>query len=131
MAEAAPPPRVVLAEDDDNLRALLVAALRHFGWEVMPARDGREAIDLTASIQPDVVLLDVNMPVHDGFEVCRRLRAAGVSVPIVFLSASTSEEQRRRATEAGADDYLAKPLPLDDLAEVLDGLVSRDGRPAP
>lgn len=128
VAEAAPPHRVVLAEDDDNLRALLVAALRHFGWEVVPARDGQEAIDLTVSVRPDVVLLDVNMPVRDGFEVCRRLRAAGVVAPVVFLSASTSDEQRQRATDAGADRYLAKPLPLDDLAGALDGLVAGESR---
>ena len=112
-----PPPRVVVADDVAENRTILADMLRRVGIEVRAAADGREALALHRLWAPDLVLMDLKMPVVDGFEAIRRIRASeqGRRVPIVAVSASVFEESRREAKEAGADDFLVKPFREQDL----------------
>ena len=84
-------PRLLLVDDEDNLRSMLEAALRHNGFDVHPAASGRDAIDAVGTVRPDMIVLDVMLPDLDGFAVCRKLRADGDHVPVVFLTARSNE----------------------------------------
>jgi DNA-binding response OmpR family regulator len=106
-------------EDDDVIRGLVRAILERGGLRVVEAIDGEEALELAERASPDLVLLDVNLPGIDGPEVCRRLRAAGATLPIVMVTGAADEDDRRRGLEAGADAYLTKPFrPADLLARL-------------
>jgi two-component system, OmpR family, response regulator len=119
--------RVLLVEDEDNLRSMLEAALRYSGFETTSTGDGRGALDLAVRDAPDVILLDVSLPDLDGFEVCRRLKAAGNDIPIVFVSGRGSIEDKVRGLTLGADDYLVKPFSLDELVARLGSVLRRSG----
>jgi DNA-binding response OmpR family regulator len=105
---------IVLADDDDDLRALYAAALRTDGHEVVEACDGREAVELTRARRPELLLLDIWMPALNGFEVLDALRhdGAGVRLRVVVVSNLADAEARLEAFEAGASDYLVKGGPL-------------------
>src|SRR5689334_8154047 len=77
--------RLLLVDDEDNLRSMLEAALRHSGFEVHPAADGRSALDAVPEVRPDLIVLDVMLPDLDGFDVCQRLRSNGDRTPVLFL----------------------------------------------
>ena len=110
--------RILVADDDGHIREVVRFALAQGGFEVVEARDGREAIDRIASGGIDLVVLDILMPEADGLEVCRRVRKAG-SLPIIFLSSKDEELDRVLGLELGADDYLSKPFsPRELLARV-------------
>ncbi|HUF31989.1 MAG TPA: response regulator [Acidimicrobiales bacterium] len=81
---------LLLVDDEENLRSMLQAALRHVGFEVHPAATGREALEAAAAIRPDLIVLDVMLPDLDGFEVCSRLRRDGSTIPVLFLTASSA-----------------------------------------
>lgn len=104
--------RVLLADDDSGLRRLVSATLGSADFELLQAIDGEEALQLARSSSPDLVLLDVNMPRLDGFEVCRALKRdpATADIKVVMLTARGAETDRARAREAGADDYFVKPF---------------------
>jgi two-component system OmpR family response regulator len=119
--------RVLLVEDEDNLRSMLEAALRYSGFETTSTGDGRGALDLAATHSPDLILLDVSLPDLDGFEVCRRLKAAGSNVPIVFVSGRGSVEDKVRGLTLGGDDYLVKPFSLDELVARVGSVLRRTG----
>jgi two-component system OmpR family response regulator len=121
-------PRVLLVDDEDNLRSMLEAALRYSGFEVSSIADGRAALDLVSRTAPDLILLDVMLPDLDGFEVCRRLKATGSTVPIVFLSARDSTEEKVRGLTLGGDDYLAKPFSLEELVARVETVLRRAAR---
>ena len=105
-----PMPRTILiADDDPHIRQLLAFALAKAGLDACEAEDGEAALAAVAAHQPDLVILDINMPRMDGLEVCRRLRAAG-DVPILFLSSRDDEIDRVLGIELGADDYVVKPF---------------------
>ena len=106
---------LLVADDEDNLRSMLTAALRHHGFRVTAVSGGRSALEAIATEKPDLVILDVMMPDLDGFEVCRRLRAEGDRTPVLFLTARDETEDRVRGLTLGGDDYLAKPFSLDEL----------------
>ena len=99
-------PRLLLVDDEDNLRVMLQAALRHSGYDVEAAATGREALEAVAVVQPDLIVLDVMLPDLDGFEVCRRLRSEGRRTPVVFLTARDATEDKVRGLTLGGDDYL-------------------------
>jgi two-component system, OmpR family, response regulator MprA len=101
--------------------------LRHDGFEVAVAADGREAIRRLAVVRPDVVLLDVLMPQIDGLEVCRRMRDTGDRTPVLMLTARDAVNDRVAGLEAGADDYLAKPFALEELLARVRALLRRSG----
>ncbi len=105
-----PMPRTILVVDDDpHIRQLLAFALDKAGLGTIEAEDGEAALDLAARHNPDLVILDINMPRMDGLEVCRRLRATG-EIPILFLSSRDDEIDRVLGIELGADDYVVKPF---------------------
>jgi len=122
-----PGQKLLLVDDEENLRSMLAAALRHNGFEVEAAASGREALDTIGSIRPDLVLLDVMMPDLDGFEVCRRLRNEGSRVPVLFLTARDGTEDKVRGLTLGGDDYLVKPFSLEELVARVEALLRRAG----
>jgi two-component system OmpR family response regulator len=123
-----PGEHLLLVDDEDNLRSMLDAALRHHGFEITQAGDGRTALDLMASTRPDLVVLDVMMPDLDGFEVCRRLRATGDTTPVVFLTARHDTVDKVRGLTLGGDDYLEKPFSLEELVARVQAVLRRTGR---
>ncbi len=119
--------RLLLVDDEDNLRTMLEAALRHQGFEVIAASNGRDAIDLSKSPGADLILLDVMMPDLDGFEVCRRIRNDYVRTPVIFLTARDTVEDKVRGLTLGGDDYLVKPFSLEELVARVQAVLRRSG----
>jgi two-component system, OmpR family, KDP operon response regulator KdpE len=113
--DAPPPDRPVVVVDDEPaiLRALSVA-LRARGYEVVTATDGAAAIDLVATSDPAVVVLDLGLPDLDGIEVCRRVREWS-EVPIIVLTADGADDRKVAALDSGADDYVTKPFSTPEL----------------
>jgi len=107
--------RLLVVDDEDALVDMLRDALRFAGYEVHVARRGFEALQAAADVDPDLIVLDVNLPDIDGFEICRRLRADGSQVPVVFLTARDDREDLRTGFTRGGDDYLTKPFSLEEL----------------
>jgi two-component system, OmpR family, response regulator len=120
-------PRLLLVDDEDNLRSMLEAALRHNGFEVASVPSGREALAAVDTAEPDLVVLDVMMPDLDGFEVCRRLRADGHHTPVLFLTARDGTEDKVRGLTLGGDDYLVKPFSLEELVARVHTVLRRAG----
>ncbi|MGO9902059.1 MAG: response regulator transcription factor [Solirubrobacteraceae bacterium] len=117
--------RILVVDDEPAVRRALERALRLERYDVDLAADGREALDTLAERAADVVILDVSMPVIDGLEVCRRLRAAGDHTPILMLTARDAIDDRVKGLDVGADDYLVKPFALRELQARLRALLRR------
>ncbi len=115
----------MLAEDDRAVREALVRALTLEGYAVTAVANGASALDELRSSAPDLVLLDVSMPIVDGLTVCRVLRAEKNRVPILMLTARTETSDRVAGLDAGADDYLPKPFDLDELFARMRALLRR------
>ncbi len=116
---------ILIAEDDRAVRDAVERALTFEGYEVITARDGSEALQRVLNDKPDLVVLDVMMPIVDGLETCRRLRSAGNDVPVLMLTARTEVSDRVAGLDAGADDYLAKPFALEELLARMRALLRR------
>ena len=112
-------------EDDERMAAAIARGLRFEGVVVDSAPDGERALALAAGGGYDAVVLDVMLPRLDGFETCRRLRAAGNWVPVIMLTARDAVEDRVRGLDGGADDYLTKPFSLAELVARLRALARR------
>lgn len=112
-----PPARVLVVDDEQDVRGLIVLLLQEQGCKVMAADNGPTALQLAVSDLPDLVLMDVNMPGMDGMTVCRRLKemSATKSIPVVFLTANDNIDHYRLALEAGAEDFFPKPFKRDVL----------------
>ena len=121
-------PRVLVVEDEPALAEGLAEALRFQGYDVDLAADGARGLDLVTRRGYDVLLLDVMLPRLDGFEVLRRLREAGRTVPTIMLTAKGAEEDRVRGLELGADDYVAKPFALRELVARVAAQIRRTRR---
>jgi two-component system KDP operon response regulator KdpE len=117
-------PTVLVVDDEPHVVDALRALIEGRGYRVRTARDGAQALELFSSERPDVVLLDLAMPRTDGVEVCRRLRTWS-RVPILVLSARTDERQKVLALDAGADDYVTKPVGIDELLARLRAVMRR------
>jgi two-component system OmpR family response regulator len=113
MADAAQ--RVLVVDDESNITDLVATALRYERFEVATAATGRKALAEVEGFRPDLVVLDVMLPDLDGFEVQRRLRERGRSVPVVFLTARDATEDKIRGLTIGGDDYVTKPFSLEEL----------------
>jgi two-component system response regulator MprA len=116
--------RLLIAEDDRAVRDSLTRALELEGYVVTAVGDGAQAL-AAAGASPDVIVLDVSMPIVDGLNVCKVLRADGNRVPILMLTARTETRDRVAGLDAGADDYLPKPFELDELLARLRALLRR------
>ncbi len=117
--------RVLVVDDDPDVREAVETALELDGHTVMTADDGLAALKQLGQAQFDAVVLDVLMPNLDGFEVCRRLRSAGNRTPILILTARDAEEDTIRGLDLGADDYLVKPFALGELLARVRALLRR------
>jgi two-component system OmpR family response regulator len=107
--------RLLVVDDEDSLLDLLGDALRFAGYDVHLARSGFDALKLAADVDPALILLDVNLPDLDGFEVCQRLRRDGSDVPVIFLTARDDPADLRNGFTRGGDDYVTKPFSLEEL----------------
>ena len=101
--------KILIVDDDIELRELIGFALRQAGYLVIQAADGAEALHVFDREQPDLVILDINLPGINGLEVCRRIRAE-TTTPIMMLTVRSSEEDQVQGLDTGADDYLTKPF---------------------
>ena len=107
--------KLLVVEDEAHLAEVIADNLVLEGWHVDVVGDGVSALERVRAEPPDLVLLDVMLPRMDGFEVCETLRGEGVQVPILFLTAKSSRDDRVRGLAAGGDDYLPKPFDLEEL----------------
>lgn len=124
----------ILAVDDDlDLLRLIAFALRQAGYMVLEAQDGPSALSTFERERPDLVILDVNLPRLNGFEVLKKIRAVSGTIPVMMLTVRTAEEDQVRALDLGADDYLGKPFSPRALLARVRALLRRAGveRPAP
>ena len=121
--------KVLVVDDDLNIQRVLVFTLKQEGYEVHVASDGQAGVEMAASIEPDLILMDVSMPVLDGYAATQRIRASatGAKVPIIMLTAEADVEQRVKGLRAGADDDIVKPFhPLELIARIK-ALLARSG----
>jgi len=127
----AAPARLLVVEDDDNLRLPLADVLEDEGFLVRAVATGTDALQSAAKHPPDVVVLDIMLPDIDGYTVCERLRSSGSRAGVLMLTARTLEDDIVRGFDAGADDYLAKPYRLRELLARVGSLVRRAGAVIP
>ncbi|RIE05316.1 DNA-binding response regulator [Cohnella faecalis] len=118
-------PHIVVIDDDDKITSLLRRSLAFEGYEVTTAHDGADGIRLLGEKNAELIILDVMMPKLDGWEVCRRLREAGISAPVLLLTARDEVQDRVKGLDLGADDYLVKPFALEELMARVRALLRR------
>jgi len=117
--------RVLVVDDDRNIRELVATALGYEGYAVDTAASGRDALDKVRAGRPDLVVLDVMLGDLDGFEVARRLVAEGRNPPVLFLTARDTTEDKVQGLRLGGDDYVTKPFSLDELVARIEALLRR------
>jgi DNA-binding response OmpR family regulator len=120
-----PSPRILVVEDDTDLRSLLRRALRDEDYEVATAINGTEALRAVEGETPDALIVDIGLPDADGRDVCQALRARGVNAPVLFLTARDAVTDRISGFAAGGDDYLVKPFHVGELVARLRALLRR------
>jgi CheY-like chemotaxis protein len=120
-------PKILLVEDNEMNRDMLSRRLARKGFEVVMALDGQQAVDMAASEGPDLILMDMSLPVIDGWEATRRVKAAEATrrIPVIALTAHAMAGDREKALEAGCDDYDTKPIDLARLLDKISGLLGR------
>ncbi len=116
---------ILVVEDEDPIRELVSTALRFKGFDVSSAASGREALAEARNANFDLLVLDVNLPDVDGFEICRKLRADGNDVPVVFLTARDDPSDLRSGFTGGGDDYITKPFSLEELVLRIEAVLRR------
>ncbi|MBN1903352.1 response regulator transcription factor [Candidatus Sumerlaeota bacterium] len=107
--------KILIAEDDRNIRKGLVEILEDEGYDTLEASDGKEALDLFKSQSPDFICLDIMMPGMNGYDVCREMRKRHSNIPIIFISAKSEEIDRVLGLELGADDFIMKPFGIREV----------------
>jgi len=117
--------RILIAEDDPNIRLGLIATLESEGYAVTAAGDGAQALRLFPQEKFDLVVLDVMMPKASGYDVCRELRAGGARVPVLFLTAKGEEIDKVVGLKLGGDDYVTKPFGVHELLARIEALLRR------
>jgi len=122
--------KILLVEDNEMNRDMLSRRLERKGHQVAIAADGQQALDLAATEKPALILMDMSLPVVDGWEATRRLKAAEATrqIPIIALTAHAMSEDERKAREAGCDDYDTKPVELPRLLEKIETLLGTAGK---
>ncbi len=129
--DAAAKPRALVVDDEKSIRDLVALALKYEGFEVESAATGAQGLALVRRREPDLVILDVMLPDINGFEVAKRLRAARHNVPVVFLTARDSVDDKVRGLTIGGDDYLTKPFAVAELVARVNAVVRRSTRSSP
>jgi two-component system OmpR family response regulator len=117
--------RILVVDDEASIRDLVTTALEFVGYQVSAAADGQAALAAIPGFAPDLVVLDVSMPGVDGLEVCRRMRANGISTPVIFLTARDGLDDTVTGFGAGGDDYLTKPFHLKELTARISAVLKR------
>jgi two-component system, OmpR family, response regulator len=125
------PSRVLVVDDEPNITELVSLGLRYEGFDVISAHDGRGALRAVRELRPELVILDVTMPDIDGLEVVRRMRAENIWMPVIFLTARDSVEDKVAGLTVGGDDYIVKPFSLDELIARVHATVRRNKLAAP
>jgi two-component system, cell cycle response regulator DivK len=118
-------PRVLLVEDNEMNRDMLSRRLARKQYEVLVAVDGKEGVEMAGSVAPDLILMDMSLPVMDGWEATRQLKASPETkaIPIIALTAHAMSGDREKAMEAGCDDYDTKPIELSRLLAKMEALL--------
>ena len=116
---------IAIVEDDESVRTSLKLNLELEGYTIFGAADGEEGIELINKEKPDLIILDVMMPKKDGLQTCKELRNAGISTPLILLTARSAEVDKVLGLELGADDYLAKPFGMLELLARVKALLRR------
>ena len=122
-----PEAKLLVVEDEPNIRELLATSLRFAGFEVHTAGDGATALKLAEAERPDLLVLDVMLPDMDGFAVTRRLRDQGRQLPVVFLTARDSTDDKITGLTVGGDDYVTKPFSLEEVVARIRAVLRRTG----
>jgi two-component system, cell cycle response regulator DivK len=124
-------PKILLVEDNEMNRDMLSRRLERRGYEVVIAVDGQQGVDLAQSAQPDLILMDMSLPIIDGWEATRQLKAkeAMKATPIIALTAHAMSGDREKALEAGCDDYDTKPIELPRLLGKIEALLGARAKP--
>lgn len=116
---------ILVAEDDDSLRKLMCAALKQNGYMPYPAVDGEDALDVMERISVDLVISDIMMPKIDGYELVKQLRAARYEMPVLMVTAKDSFTDKQKGFMAGTDDYMVKPINIDEMILRVGALLRR------
>jgi two-component system cell cycle response regulator DivK len=121
------PARILLVEDNEMNRDMLSRRLRRKGFAVSMAMDGAQGLEMASETRPDLILLDMSLPVVDGWEAARRLKANPdvAGIPIIALTAHAMSDDRNRALEAGCDEYDTKPIEFTRLIQKMESLLRR------
>jgi DNA-binding response OmpR family regulator len=122
--------KILIAEDERDIRDLVAFTLRFAGHEVFAASNGEEAVEMAPRVNPDLVLMDVRMPRMTGYEACKILKANPdlKDIPVVFLSAKGQETEIQQGLEVGAEDYLLKPFAPDQLTNRVKAILGKFGK---
>ena len=116
---------ILIVEDDAGIRVILQDALSEQGYDVTSAADGEKGLELAIALKPDLIILDVMLPLMDGFEICKRVRREGVTSPLLMLTVKDEEVDKVLGLELGADDYVTKPFSLRELSARVKALLRR------
>lgn len=121
-------PKILIAEDEQDILELITFTLQFGGYEVIPTSNGEDALEMARKEQPDLVLLDVRMPRMSGYEVCTQVKADRDinHIPVVFLSAKGQEAEIKTGFDTGAIDYILKPFAPDHLLKRLDEILASE-----
>jgi len=119
--------RVLVVDDEANITDLVATALRYEGFDVEVASTGGDALRAAETFRPDLMVLDIMLPDRDGYAVLQRLRADGLHVPVVFLTARDSTEEKVKGLTVGGDDYVTKPFSLEELVARVRAVLRRTG----
>jgi DNA-binding response OmpR family regulator len=119
--------KIVIAEDEPDIRELIAFTLRFAGYEVITGSNGEEGYQLTRSERPDLVMLDVRMPKLTGYEACKRIKSEPelAATPVIFLSAKGQENEIEQGLAAGAEEYLLKPFAPDQLVDRVKAVLAK------
>ena len=122
--------KILIAEDERDIRDLVAFTLRFAGYEVFAAPNGEEAVELASKVNPDLILMDVRMPRMTGYEACKVMKANPLlkDIPVVFLTARGQETEIQQGLEAGAEEYLLKPFAPDQLTTRVKAILAKFGK---
>lgn len=122
--------KILIAEDERDIRDLVAFTLRFAGHEVFAASNGEEAVELAPKVNPDLILMDVRMPRMTGYEACKVMKSNSAlkDIPVVFLSAKGQESEIQQGLDAGAEDYFLKPFAPDDLTIRVKAILAKFGK---